>query len=90
MDEDGRTVVAKIVPGGAADKYGKLKKDDQIISVGQGPTGEMVDVVGMKLNDVVKMIRGDAGTVVRLGVIPGRDQRVRDVRDHAGQDRAGG
>ena len=43
MDEDGRTVVAKIVPGGAADKYGKLKKDDQIISVGQGESGEMVD-----------------------------------------------
>ena len=70
MDEDGRTVVAKVVPGGAADKHGKLKKDDQIISVGQGETGELVDVVGMKLNDVVKLVRGDAGTVVRLGVIP--------------------
>ena len=69
-DQDGKTVVAKIVPGGAADKHGKLKKDDQIISVGQGESGEMVDIVGMKLNDVVKMIRGDAGTVVRLGVIP--------------------
>ena len=70
QDQDGKTVVAKIVPGGAADKHGKLKKDDQIISVGQGESGEMVDIVGMKLNDVVQIIRGDAGTVVRLGVIP--------------------
>jgi carboxyl-terminal processing protease len=70
QDQDGKTVVAKVVPGGAADKFGKLKKDDQIISVGQGESGEMVDIVGMKLNDVVQMIRGDAGTVVRLGVIP--------------------
>ncbi len=69
-DEDGRTVVAKIVPGGAADKHGKLKKDDQIVGVGQGESGEMVDVVGMKINDVVKLVRGDAGTVVRLEVIP--------------------
>ncbi|MCU0958536.1 MAG: carboxy terminal-processing peptidase [Pirellulaceae bacterium] len=70
QDQDGKTIVAKIVPGGAADKHGKLKKDDQIISVGQGDADEMVDVVGMKINDVVQLIRGDAGTDVRLGVIP--------------------
>ncbi len=70
QDQDGRTVVANIVPGGAADKQGKLKKDDEIISVAQGDDGEEVDVVGMKLNDVVQLIRGKAGTVVRLGVIP--------------------
>ncbi len=70
QDQDGKTVVAKVVPGGAAEKHGKLKKDDQIISVGQGDSTEMVDIVGMKLNDVVQLIRGDAGTVVRLAVIP--------------------
>ncbi|MHB0956566.1 MAG: carboxy terminal-processing peptidase [Pirellulaceae bacterium] len=70
QDQDGKTVVAKVVPGGAAEKHGKLKKDDQIISVGQGDSSETVDILGMKLNDVVQLIRGDAGTVVRLGVIP--------------------
>jgi len=70
QDQDGRTIVANVVPGGAADKQGKLKKDDEIISVAQGDDGEVVDVVGMKLNDVVQLIRGKAGTVVRLGVIP--------------------
>ncbi len=70
QDQDGRTIVASIVPGGAADKHGKLAKDDEIISVAQGEDGEEVDIVGMKLNDVVQLIRGKAGTVVRLGVIP--------------------
>lgn len=70
QDRDGKTIVAKVVPGGAADKHGKLKKEDQIVSVGQEGSDDMVDVVGMKLNDVVQLIRGSAGTVVRLGVIP--------------------
>lgn len=67
MMEDGLTVVSKIIPGGAADKNGKLKEKDRIVSVGQAE-GEMVDTLDMKLNDVVDMIRGKAGTVVRLGV----------------------
>ncbi len=67
---DGYTVVSKIIPGGAADKQGKLKPEDRIVSVSDKKSGEMVDVVDMKLNDVVDMIRGDAGTVVKLGVIP--------------------
>ncbi len=66
---DGYTVVSKIIPGGAADKQGKLKPEDRIVSV-SNDKGEMVDVIDMKLNDVVGMIRGKAGTVVTLGVIP--------------------
>lgn len=67
---DGYTVITKVIPGGACEKCGELKVEDRIISVGQGADGEMIDVVDMKLNDVVKMIRGKAGSVVRLGVIP--------------------
>jgi carboxyl-terminal processing protease len=71
---DGYTVITKIIPGGAADKEGSLKEGDRIISVGQNDgtndADKMVDVVDMKLNDVVAMIRGKANTVVRLGVIP--------------------
>ena len=66
---DGYTVVSKIIPGGAADLNGKLKREDRIVSVGQGKEGDMEDVVDMKLDDVVMRIRGKAGTVVRLGVI---------------------
>ncbi len=70
MSEDGYTKLTSIVPGGAADKDGRLKPGDRIVSVGQGESGEMLDVVDMKLDDVVGMIRGTAGTVVRLGVMP--------------------
>lgn len=70
MSEDGYTKLTSIVPGGAADKDGRLKPGDRIVSVGQGESGEMHDVVDMKLDDVVGMIRGTAGTVVRLGVMP--------------------
>lgn len=68
--DDGYTVIQKIIPGGAADKDGRLKVEDKIAAVGQGEDGEMVDVVDMKLNDVVKLIRGKRGTVVRLEIIP--------------------
>ncbi len=70
MTLDGDTVITKVIPGGAADKDGRLQPEDQVIGVGQGPDGEITDVVGMRLNDVVKMIRGKEGTVVRLQVVP--------------------
>ena len=68
--EDGYTVVNKIIPGGAADKDGRLKPEDKVSGVGQGVEGDIVDVVDMKLSDVVQMIRGKRGTVVRLEVLP--------------------
>ncbi|WP_235908323.1 carboxy terminal-processing peptidase [Roseiconus nitratireducens] len=67
-EKDGNTVVMQIIPGGAADQDGRLKPDDVIVSVGQGDGGEMVDIVEMPLKDVVSLIRGNAGTLVRLGV----------------------
>ena len=67
--DDGNTVVTKVIPGGAADKQGELKPKDRIIAVGQDEEGEWVDVVDMRLTDVVQLIRGDRGTVVRLKVI---------------------
>lgn len=70
-EKDGNTVVMNVIPGGAADKDGRLKEDDYIVSVGQGESGEMVDIVEMPLKTVVDQIRGNAGTVVRLGVKKG-------------------
>lgn len=68
--EDGYTKLTSIVPGGAADKDGRLKPGDRIVQVGQGDDGDLVDVIDMKLDDVVQQIRGTAGTVVRLSVMP--------------------
>jgi carboxyl-terminal processing protease len=67
---DGYTVVQNIIPGGAADKNGGLKPEDKIVGVGEGTGGPMEDIVDMKLNDVVKKIRGRRGTIVRLEVDP--------------------
>lgn len=68
--ENEYTVVNEIIPGGPAFKSNRLKKGDKIVGVGQGETGEIVDVIGWRINDVVKKIRGAKGTVVRLKVLP--------------------
>ncbi|MBN1279257.1 MAG: carboxy terminal-processing peptidase [Chlorobiaceae bacterium] len=81
------TVVNEIIPGGPASKSNLLKKSDRIIGVGQGQTGEIVDVRGWRINDVVKLIRGKKGTVVRLQLYPasqagrGPAKIIRLVRD---------
>lgn len=66
--EDGMTVVAQIVAGGAAEKDGRLKVGDKIVAVGQAE-GDWQDVVEMKLNRVVRLIRGERGTKVRLRIV---------------------
>jgi carboxyl-terminal processing protease len=66
--EDGYTIVKRVVPGGAAEKDGRLKVGDKIIGVDSKGDGEIVPVVEMKLNKVVRMIRGPRGTKVRLQV----------------------
>ena len=84
QSEDGYTVVNKIIPGGAAEKEGHLKAEDKVVGVGQGPEGPYEDVVDMKLSNVVKLIRGKRGTVVRLEVIPavgGGRKRIAITRD---------
>ena len=68
--EDDYTKIFEIIPGGPADKSKELKADDRIIAVAQGEDGEFEDVIGWRINDVVKKIRGEKGTVVRLLIIP--------------------
>ncbi len=68
-DED-YTKVSSLVFGGPAQKQGQLKPNDKIVSIAQGIDGEFVDVVGWRLDEVVKLIRGPKGTIVRLEVIP--------------------
>ena len=68
--EDEHTVVRKIIAGGPADKSGKLKPEDKIVGVGQ-ETGEIVDVVGWRLDEVVELIKGPKGTTVKLQVLKG-------------------
>jgi carboxyl-terminal processing protease len=76
---DGYTVVSKVIPGGAADKDGRLKPEDKVIGVAQDADGEFVDVVDMNLDDVVKLIRGKRGTVVRLKVLRAGSVEPREI-----------
>ncbi len=66
--ENEYTSIARVVPGGPADKDGRLKAGHRIIAVGQGREGKMVDVIGWRVDDVVDLIRGPKHTVVRLEV----------------------
>lgn len=68
-DEGGATIEGLVV-GGPAMKVGKLEVKDRVIGVAQGADGEFVDVVEMKLSDIVDLIRGEIGTIVKLKVIP--------------------
>lgn len=70
QSENEYTVVNEIIPGGPAFKGELLKKGDRIIGVGQDMEGEIVDIVGWRINDVVKLIRGKKGSVVRLKILP--------------------
>ncbi len=63
------TKVVSLVPAGPADKAGQLRPNDKIVGVGQGD-GEIEDVIGWRLTDVVQLIRGKKNTVVRLDIIP--------------------
>lgn len=68
------TKVVRLVPGGPAHKQGQLGTSDRIIGVGQGEKGEIVDVIGWRLDEVVDLIRGPKHSIVRLKVIPSESQ----------------
>ncbi len=63
------TKVAEILPGGPAEKSKLIHANDRIVGVAQGD-GEMVDVIGWRLDEVVKLIKGPKGTRVRLSILP--------------------
>ena len=78
---DDYVTVIDVIAGGPAATSGKLTANDRITAVGEGKTGELTDVIGWRLDDVVQKIRGPGGTEVRLqllpaGAAPGSAQKV--------------
>ncbi len=69
QSDNDQVKVVRLVPAGPADKTKMVAPADKIIGVAQG-NKEIVDVVGWRLDEVVKLIRGPKGTIVRLEVIP--------------------
>ncbi len=70
QSEDDYTKIVEVIPGGPAAKSKLLNSDDKIVGVAQNEDGEFEDVIGWRINDVVKLIRGPKGTLVRLQIIP--------------------
>ena len=64
------TSISSLVPGGPAEKTESLKPKDKIVGVGQEDEGEIIDVIGWRIDDVVDLIRGPKGSTVRLEIIP--------------------
>ncbi len=87
QERDEYTTIRELVPGGPAQLSGQLAVGDRIVGVAQGKDGAFVDVVGTRVNEVVKLIRGEKDTVVRLDILPtdagldGKHRAVTLVRD---------
>ena len=67
---DDYVTIMNVIEGGPAAVAGTLSIKDRITGVGQGKEGPVTDVLGWRIDDVVQLIRGRAGTQVRLQVLP--------------------
>ena len=85
--EDEYTRVQRLIAGGPAERSKLLKAADRIVGVAQGDDGEMLDIVGWRIDEVVNKIRGPKGSLVRLEIIPAdaedehQTKIIRIVRD---------
>ena len=70
--EDDYAKVVSLVPGGPAAKSKQLSPDDRIVSIRQAYEEKSTDVVGWRIDEIVKLIRGDAGTEVELEIMPSK------------------
>lgn len=70
QERDEVAVVRELVPGGPAALSGKLKVGDRIVGVAQANDAELTDIIGWRLDDVVRLIRGAEGTKVKLNILP--------------------
>lgn len=81
--EDDETIIQSLVKGAPADRSKKIQAGDKIVGVGQAK-GEIEDVVGWRLDDIVDKIKGKKGTTVRLEIEPakgGKTKIITLVRD---------
>jgi carboxyl-terminal processing protease len=80
QSEDGYAVVKELIPGGPAAQDARLQPEDKIIAI-QKDDGTEIDLVEMRLRDVVRYIRGDAGTHVKLVVQPSgtKEKKIYDL-----------
>ncbi|MFT4182550.1 MAG: carboxy terminal-processing peptidase [Rhizobium sp.] len=93
QERDDYTTIRELVAGGPAQLSGKLAVGDRITGVGQGEHGVIKEVVGTRLDEIVQMIRGAKGSVVRLDILPadagpdGKHHVISLVRDKISLDK---
>jgi len=75
------TKVVRLVAGGPAQSQSQLKASDRIVGVAQGVDGEMVNVIGWRLDEVVDLIRGPKRSTVRLEIIPTEAKLDTDTKE---------
>ncbi|MBT9496850.1 MAG: carboxy terminal-processing peptidase [Zoogloea sp.] len=86
QERDEYITIRELVAGGPAAKSGKLAVGDRIVGVGQAD-GSVSDVVGSRVDEVVKLIRGTKDTKVLLDILPaesgpdGKHKLISLVRD---------
>lgn len=73
QSEDDFTVIRSVVPGGPAELSKKIKPEDKIVGVAQ-EDDEFVDVIGWRLDEVVELIKGPKGSVVKLQIVKGSSE----------------
>jgi len=74
--EEEKAKIQELMPGGPAIQSQKIQVGDKIIKVGQGESGRLRDVIGWRLDDIVQLIRGDEGTIVRLEIENDRGKEI--------------
>lgn len=83
-EEDGATKIMGIVVNGPADRQSELQLNDRVVGVDPSNGGDpedMIDIMFMKIDKVVDLIRGEVGTEVRLkvepaGAVPGETKMI--------------
>ncbi|MEN8661780.1 MAG: carboxy terminal-processing peptidase [Lentimonas sp.] len=70
-DDDGICTIKELIPGGPAEESRLINPEDAILGVAQGKDGEFEDVVDMQLRYIVRKIKGEKNTIVRLLIRPG-------------------
>tara|TARA_R110002167_G_scaffold67802_1_gene191516 strand:+ start:1682 stop:3721 length:2040 start_codon:yes stop_codon:yes gene_type:complete len=73
LSEDDYTVIRSVVPGGPADLSNNIKPEDKIVGVAQDDE-EFIDVVGWRLDEVVELIKGPKGSIVKLQLVKGSSE----------------
>ena len=77
--EDDITSIRSLVPGAPAARSKKISVGDKIVGVSQGEKGEIEDVIGWRLDDVVDKIKGKKGSIVRLEIEPEKGGKTKII-----------